>query len=436
MNSRDYSDTEYEYRMRMLGIRQDLRQVASSEYENMPKHHLSVAEVQDHYEKYKAYRQQQHDWDPDNQFREAFSRLPNLTSAGNAKHGFADNHLHFPWNRIQKDIIISPNNWMQLHAVEVDDDEVQVIDLLRLPIHMKHVDCLLAAIGHRATLTHGTPLRSLKLVNIGGQPFLHLSEYYVVGYDTDSDDSSSDGSLEVVDVDIDPKTISAKFQGLAHLTNLELDVSYCIPPQSPTAAAQSWETRQLFKEIHAILSATSSLQALKLNCRDDEGDWALEERPMDPEDDTVRRLEIPTLPELESLQLSCTATEESLIGLLRAHSKTLRSIELVDCDLNKGTWTSVLRQMPRILSLKHVYLEGLHDEDYPPESGEEALFEDGLNLSENAHPHDRAIRRFLLYGGEMPELDFNQWYERNRELADQEMLAGAEELLDSDESLD
>ena len=181
MDSRLSSDDEYDYRMRILTERQDLRHAAYKEYDNTPKHSLSPEQVQYHFEQYAAYRQQQLDWGPDDLFLEALSRLPNLVSVENAKHGFADNHLHFPWNRIEKDIIINPNNWMQLHAVEVDDDEeVHVLDVLKYPIHMQHADCLLKAIGHRANLGTGSPIRKLRLVNVGGQPFLDMSEHYAL----------------------------------------------------------------------------------------------------------------------------------------------------------------------------------------------------------------------------------------------------------------
>ncbi|KAG9946157.1 hypothetical protein KCU85_g6722, partial [Aureobasidium melanogenum] len=435
MDSRLSSDDEYDFRMRVLTERQDLRHTAYKEYDNMAKHTLNPSQVQHHFEQYAAYRQQQLDWGPNDLFLGALSRLPNLTSIENAKHGFADNHLHFPWNRIEKDIILNPNNWMQLHAVEVDDDEeVHVVDVLKYPIHMKHADCLLAAIGERATLnSRASPIRNLRLVNVGGQPFLDMNEHY-----PPPDDPASEPIVNAIRDDLPQELISAKIQGLSHLERLELDVSYCAPASPnvrPGAGLQTWQTRQLFQEIHAILSAAAhSLKTLRLQCRDDEGSWAAEERPMDPEDDTIGHLHIPTLPQLELLRLSCNATERSLIELLRAQSKTLRCLELVDCNLNEGTWNSVLRQVPEIFEtgLQRIYLEGLHDEDYPRESGDEALFEDGLDVGEGAHPHDRAILKYLLHGGEMPELDFNSWYERNRELADRGITEWEDELLESE----
>lgn len=434
MDSRLSSDDEYDFRMRVLTERQDLRRAAMQEYDSMPKHILGPRQVQYHFEQYAAYRQQQLEWGPNDLFLDALSRLPNLTSVENAKHGFADNHLHFPWNRIEKDIILNPNNWMQLHAVEVDDDEeVHVVDVLKYPIHMKHADCLLAAIGHRATSTHASPVRNLRLVNVGGQPFLDMNEHY-----SHPDNPTSEPIVNRVRDELPQELISAKMQGLSHLERLELDVSYCAPAShgpGQAATAQTWQTKQLFQEIHAILStAAHSLKILKLQCRDDEGSWAAEERPMDPEDDTIGHLKIPTLPQLESLRLSCNATERSLIELLRAQSKTLRCLEIVDCNLNEGTWDSVLRQVPEIFEsgLQRIYLEGLHDEDYPRDSGDEALFEDGLDVGEGAHPHDRAILKYLLHGGEMPELDFNSWYERNRELADRGITEWEDELLESE----
>ncbi|KER00854.1 hypothetical protein AUEXF2481DRAFT_25135 [Aureobasidium subglaciale EXF-2481] len=430
--SRLSSDDEYDYRMRILTERQDLRQAAYKEYDNMPKHTLGPEQVQYHFNQYQEYRQQQLDWGPNGLFLDALSRLPNLVSAENAKHGFADNHLHFPWSRIEKDIVINPNNWMQLHAVEVDDEEeVQVVDVLKYPIHMKHADCLLAAVKHRATTTNGSPLGNLRLVNVGGQPFLDMSEHYALP----SEPNSSPIIHETRDT-LPQRIIDDNIQGLSHLESLELDVSYCVPSTSRlTGVTQTWQTKQLFQEIHAILiAATKTLKVLKLHCRDDEGSWALEEHPMDAGDDTIGRLEIPTLPHLEFLRLSCTATERSLTNFLRTQSKTLRSLEIVDCDMSAGSWNSVLRQVPEIFEagLQRIYLEGLHDEDYPRDSGDEALFEDGLDVGQGAHPHDRAILRYLLHGGEMPELDFNSWYERNRELADRGITEWEDELLDSE----
>lgn len=446
MDSRLSSDDEYDFRMRVLTERQDLRQAAYKEYNSMPKHTLSHHELHYHFEQYARHGDEQEVWGPDELFYEALARLPNLTSVENAKHGFADNHLQFPWKQIKKDIILTPDNWMQLNAVEVDDDDDGVMDLLRKPVHMKHADCLLAAIGHRAASSHASPLKSLRLVNVGGQPFLDLNEqYHEIEEDDELSDNllyplsygfGSDSELNIPEMRSEylRELVSARIQGLAHLERLELDVTYTDSPfHGPRAAVK--HTRQLFQEINTILSAAArSLKTLRFQCRDDEGSWALEERAMNPEDDTIAYIKVPLLPQLESLRLSCNATESSLIELLRAQSKTLRCLELVDCDLNMGTWNSVLRQVPEIFEtgLQRIYLEGLHDEDYPRDSGDEALFEDGLDVGEGAHPHDRAILKYLLHGGEMPELDFNSWYERNRELADRGITEWEDELLDSE----
>ena len=435
MDSRLSSDDEYDFRMRVLTERQDLRQAAYKEYDNTPKHTLDHDELHHHFEQYARYRCEQEVWGPDDQFLDALSRLPNLTSVENAKHGFADNHLHFPWNRIKKDIIITPDNWMQLNAVEVDDDEESVVDVLK-PMHMKHADCLLAAIGRRSTSSHASPLRCLRLVNVGGQAFLDMSEYYDYEPEDNFLSNQFDAELYIPELRQEAlqELVSARIQGIEHLEKLELDVTYT-DPHLPGLRAAMIQTRQLFQEIHTILlAAAHSLKTLRLQCRDDEGTWAAQERPLDPEDDTIAHLKIPLLPQLESLRLSCNATERSLIELLRAQSKTLRCLELVDCDLNMGTWNSVLRQVPEIFEtgLQRIYLEGLHDEDYPRDTGDEALFEDGLDVGEGAHPHDRAILKYLLHGGEMPELDFNSWYERNRELADRGITEWEDELLDSE----
>jgi hypothetical protein len=431
MDSRLSSDDEYDFRMRVLTERQDLRQAAYKEYNSVPKHTLSHEGLHVHFDQYAKYRQQQESWGPDSLFLDALSRLPNLASVENAKHGFSDNNLQFPWNRVKKDIIITPDNWMQLNAVEVDDDEEGVIESLRKPIHMKHAGCLLAAIGHRATSPHTTPLRSLRLVNVGGQPFFDLSDNYFIKNERYPDS----GPLVLgVREELPQELISARLKGLSNLENLELDVTYDYAPLRVAGSEAALRTTQLFQEIHIILSAAAhSLKTLKLQCRDDESAW-IEEAPMDPEDDTIAHVKVPMLPQLEFLRISCNATERSLIGLLRAQSKTLHCLELIDCDLNLGTWNSVLRQVPEIFEtgLQRIYLEGLHDEDYPRDSGDEALFEDGLDVGEGAHPHDRAILRYLLHGGEMPELDFNSWYERNRELADRGITEWEDELLDSE----
>jgi hypothetical protein len=436
MDSRLSSDDEYDYRMRVLTERQDLRQAAYKEYNSMPKHTLSHHELHYHFEQYARHCREQEIWGPNELFHEALARLPNLASVENAKYGFADNHLQFPWKQIKKDIILTPDNWMQLNAVEVDDDDDSVMDLLRQPVHMKHADCLLAAIGHRAASPHASPLKSLRLVNVGGQPFLDLSEQYL---EIEEDDDFSDGldiesNMPEMRQEYFQELVSARIQGLAHMERLELDVMYTDSPlYGPRAVVK--HTRQLFQEINTILSAAArSLKTLRLHCRDDEGIWIAEERPINPEYDTIFCLKMPLLPQLESLRLTCTATENSLIELLRAQAKTLRCLEIVDCDLNMGTWNSVLRQVPEIFEagLQRIYLEGLHDEDYPRDSGDEALFEDGLDVGEGAHPHDRAILKYLLHGGEMPELDFNSWYERNRELADRGITEWEDELLDSE----
>lgn len=436
MDSRLSSDDEYDFRMRVLTERQDLRQAAYKEYDNTPKHTLSHNELHHHFEQYARFRCEQETWGPDDLFLDALSRLPNLTSVENAKHGFADNHLHFPWNRIKKNILITPDNWMQLNAVAVEDDDEGAINALRKPIHMKHANCLLAAIGRRATSSHAPPLRCLRLVNVGEQAFLDMSEYYHHEPEEDFLSHQFDYGLYIPELKQEAlqQLVSARIQGMEYLEKLELDVTYA-NPHLPGSRAAMIQTRQLFQEIHTILSAAAhSLKTLRLQWRDDESAWAFEERPMDPADDTIAHLKIPLLPQLESLRLSCDATERSLIELLFAQSKTLRCLELVDCDLNEGTWNSVLRQVPEIFEtgLQRIYLEGLHDEDYPRDTGDEALFEDGLDVGEGAHPHDRAILKYLLHGGEMPQLDFNSWYERNRELADRGITEREDELLDSE----
>ncbi|CAD0089355.1 unnamed protein product [Aureobasidium vineae] len=421
METRSSSDEEYDYRIRVLAERQDLRLAALKEYNSIHKHTLNHDRLSYHFDQYARYRHEQENWGSDDSFREALSRLPNLTVAENTKHGFADNHLRFPWNRMKKDILLTPDQWMHLSAVEVDDEEGhRVVDLERGPIYMKHVDCLLAGIGRRAASPHVSPIRTLRLVNIGGQPLLDMSAQYTLPGTPDSEQSAPHMRDE-----LPQETISNKLQGLSHLERLELDTKF--------ETATPWQTKQLFQEIHAILSAAAhSLKTLRLECRDDDYAWAVVEEPT--EDDTIAHLKIPILPQLESLRISVNATDESLVELLRAQSKTLHCLEIVDCNLVVGTWNSVLRQIPEIFDtgLQRIYLEGLHDEDYSLESGDEALFEDGLDVGEGAHPHDRAILKYLLHGGEMPELDFNTWYERNRELADRGITEWEDELLDSE----
>ncbi|KAI9767617.1 MAG: hypothetical protein M1835_007011 [Candelina submexicana] len=180
-----------------------------------------------------------------------------------------------------------------------------------------------------------------------------------------------------------------------HLKNLALDLE--------CDAYKADEARALSRGVGKFLDRAIQVETLNLSI------WRVREDPDNPSpplDFLEFALEAP-LPRLRHLKLSLQTREDSIVRLLRNHSSTLRSLSLKCVRLlsgNKGSWRSVIQQLPHILRLDKVYLENLRDSEFGADILPPGLFE-WRSDSEEGTEYEKAIEHYALRGGEFPTLE-------------------------------
>lgn len=371
----------------------DIRTRALAEYGKLPRHLLTPDDVTYHYGIYLSYREQQSAWGEaeDNIFIQAFSKLPNLIAVSNDRYGFVGSNLLPPWRTLRREILVGPDDWMVKHAQEAEEMEGQLRHFteneLEKPIHMRHATCLLNGLNYRSQHMplDGTDIKELVLSNIGSQPFLEDKAHWDRRGRRDS-----------------PTSIST-MSGFEHLTSLELVVNYQFWDLGPPSLIA--RTNQLLAEVQSMFQAAIKVENFKLTMLDEDEDWGAEEWDNE-EHDIMARLTAPVWPCLKNLRITCSTTERQWKRLLSKNAGTLKGLGLVDCRvMPEGTWESLIRELPKMLNLDEVYLEGLRDCER--EGGLEAYFEAGLDVGPDADTHDKAVRDWILGNrqGEVPSLE-------------------------------
>lgn len=413
-------DQCHPYSYERATTRHHLRAEAQEQYKALPFHALTAAELSSSYEAYNRYSKEQHDWDEraDLLFREAFSKLPNLSSAEIETYSFADNNTRTPWRQLISKILVGPDNWMMANSTEADDewDLEERKPELENPIYNKALRCLLNAIGNRSKKTPLKHIDRLLIKSTAGQSLFHEPPLSL----------SSLGSVMGSISDVAPVRPSSS-DGFEHVKRLGLKALHQLAVEEDELVVTNtklWHIAQLTEDLRAILSRAQNLTALDLRLEDSEyvtDPMMFHPGSATPElQDLFGRLLPLQFPSLHSLAISCTTTKQNMVAFLKSVGGTVKELAVKDCELLPGgTWTAVIQQFPEILpAADSIYLEGLRDETVDP--GDEALFEDSVgckrvrNLEEDPFlnlEHDKAMEDFLFHGGIMPSLSSDDFWQ-------------------------
>ena len=182
--------------------------------------------------------------------------------------------------------------------------------------------------------------------------------------------------------------LSTILEGFRYLTDIDLKVPFAAdPPQMHALRCGA--------EIASFLSMAKNLQRLRLAYSDDETGIFV---PRLPEWHSLDRLFIHhhLWPQIQHLSLSTDIRSEVLLPFLSRFSPTLRSLELRDMVVFDVP--AVIMQIPKILSLDHVYIECIWHEVLPnlpanEESNYLCAFPRGTDTNE---PDEEAVKRYML----------------------------------------
>ncbi|GAB7354288.1 hypothetical protein MBLNU459_g4810t1 [Dothideomycetes sp. NU459] len=129
-------------------------------------------------------------------------------------------------------------------------------------------------------------------------------------------------------------------------------------------------------------------------------------------------------PSLTTVQLNCRVTEDQLTTFMFESAPALRSVSLVHCILEEGTWDGVIGPIPgRMRSLERIELVDLIDESISRVGAPYRLFVEGLDQDT---AHGAAVTAWILHGtefeGGMPPLDAEEFDIRTGVLEDCDFL--------------
>lgn len=360
------------------------------DYDSLPRHSFTEAEIDTGWNSYQATVREQSQWRQDTHgmmFKELVSLLPNLTDASvqcatpfssrwlvpiNANplrqslnaHQYLSNTWPL-WRTLRKRIYVGPDDFFWRQPIEEPDYAHQTGQAALL---------LLEAIGYRSSYAAIKQVTDLNVHSSHLDPYLSLMDH-----------SSVTQSLRY-------QTILAGFQ---HLTTLCLYVPHATVSASISGLGVLVETMD-------FLRTSRHLRKLDLRYGDDE---------MSPSDEYEFQLESlfnsdeVLWPGLENLSLATNLPADILLKFLRKHAISLQALELRDMLIDNVDFA--VEQIPKILSLKHCYMECLWD-DAPP---------DGANLGVNYlcvlsrgtdcnAPYEQSIKSYLLGQCEfMPALE-------------------------------
>ena len=340
------------------------------EYENLPKHNKTEAELEHHYKLYEQYRQEQLQWENEREghrARDAFCKLPNLCEAVVVQsHRDASGKRAPVWKSLLPLILQSPENWtLRNIAYQVEQNRRRIQSVA-------HLTCLLEALAARAPVYTDCPVTSLASITNGDCFWRQLHR---------------PGAAEQNAM---TPTVSHWLQSMEpafiFLRRIDFRCRFFETENPPIIAAG---LVQLLKQ--AVDLEELSLEFLEENLKGVKDDEVL--------CDILHYLSPISWPKLRKLALHLVTTEQSLLAFLMRHAASIRELRLIDSVFKKktGTWISLLRQLPGHLSLEKVVLQDLQDD---------SLDEDADNLFDDAHSsgeYEQAIKSFVLRQGDFPE---------------------------------
>ncbi|KZF23624.1 hypothetical protein L228DRAFT_246437 [Xylona heveae TC161] len=283
----------------------------------------------------------------------AVGRLENLKDVVVETCHYMDANRQPLWSSFREETLIGPDEWNEVRRRREDEWR-------RAVEGVRHISSLLLAI-HRA----GLQPRSLEFQTVG------LAFW----------DQNPISFLE----GIPSQWTKPLMRGALHnLRRLKLRVEYDV-----------FACDEIMAGLREFLLEANELDDLSLELAEENNEGSLlhEQSPK-----VLGLLDDLTWPRLRKLLLSSLAREDKLISFLGRHASTLKNLTLIDVILveGQGSWSSVIRQLPHVLSLEKVYLEGLWDDHF----GSEALLLENLGGD-----YEAAIDRYVLGEGPFPLLD-------------------------------
>lgn len=317
------------------------------EYQDVPPDQCTEESLKFRWAKYSEYLQDQQEWGEaeDQAFAEAFARLPHVWHISETKLNGAWDEVKTPLPSVRRETLFYLNKPLDPMSPQ------------RETIQTRHTRCLLNAIDYRSRHKEASSddIDQLYLFNSGGQAF--------------SAAASPEQGLQRVPT---LKYRLPSFECFKHLGCLMLSFEHFLPTLDELEAMPHTDVRAdahavvrgepLLAEVREMLSRAKNLNHLGLHMTplDRDDGWKIT-HSHDLLGQMIENLECP---QLETLALSVTATPESILGFLRLHSRTLRELELYDCDLvgEAPCWESVLGRLPHILQLETISVEDLSEE--------------------------------------------------------------------------
>ncbi|KAI7162256.1 hypothetical protein KC349_g2123 [Hortaea werneckii] len=344
--------------------------------------------------------------------KEHLSRLPNLESvAAKPVTALFENRLeNLPvWKALKKDILVSPENWVQTSGPETDDlhdEHLHNTDLLG-----RVLQWTLEAVGQRAQFSGTKQVRRLDIVQSDPIPFNELMR------------AAADGSR----TSDNPLAQGARFHTMVEAFSHVQDLTFELPH---ARQGEKYHGRHLRDETVELLRAAKNIEILKLHFPDDKLDgnqWSMRFDLSGHFSCLESNQNAFRWPHLTSLSLSTNVKADPFLSFLAAHSTTLRSLTLFEMDL--GDVRKVLSAIPRVLpGLTDVHVQyvlgliqgtpGMEDED---DVWGHYLIE-GTSVEDGYHED---VKRYLL--GQSEELPL---------LYDENLMNDSDEFEDESEEQD
>ncbi|KAI7185972.1 hypothetical protein KC316_g8723 [Hortaea werneckii] len=269
--------------------------------------------------------------------KEHLSRLPNLESvAVEPAMALEEEIKNLPvWKSLQKEILVSPKSWMQISGPGLHDtfDGVSVHnpEFLSSPLQWT-----LEAVGHRAQFSGTGQVKRLVLLHNDLTPLKAVIR----------------AAAEASHTSDNPLAQGVRFQTVVEAFSHVQDLTFEFPYAGKGEEAYG---RQFRDEAVELLHAAKNLEVLKLQYLDDERDQSSMNMEFDLSGhfaDLESNPDAFSWPHLTTLSLSTNVKAEPFLAFLAAHSRTLRSLTLIDMDL---------ADVQKVLSATPSALPGLQD---------------------------------------------------------------------------
>ncbi|GAB1743590.1 hypothetical protein NU219Hw_g517t1 [Hortaea werneckii] len=274
--------------------------------------------------------------------KEHLSHLPNLESVAVTPAKAPKEEIkNLPvWKSLQREILVSPKNWMQISGPGLHDTFIGGIlhspEFLSSPLQWT-----LEAVGHRAQFSGTVQVKRLVLLHNGQTPLQEVIRAAAKASNTSENPLAQGVRFQTV------------VEAFSHVQDLTLEFPYA-------GDGEEFYGRQFRDEAVELLHAAKNLEVLKLQYLDAEPsmNWqfSIDLDLSDHFADLRGNPDAFRWPHLTSLSLSTNVKAEPFLAFLAAHSATLRSLTLIDMDL--GDVQKVLSAIPSVLTgLKDVHVK-------------------------------------------------------------------------------